>query len=149
MTCPDPIQLEAFVDGELPEAAAAAVAHHVATCGRCAAYARRTRQLVALLQRPPVEALDELDVLRLVEAVRRGASDRRPSRWLSWRHSLVAAAVLMALGAGVVAYRANVGDAGWSPPDSFSMALLHEHQDYQAALAADPELNVQVAVVGQ
>ncbi|MGE5554185.1 MAG: anti-sigma factor family protein [Betaproteobacteria bacterium] len=149
MTCPDPIRLEAFVDGELSADAAAAVANHLATCADCAAQVRRTRQLVALLHRQPAEELDENQVLRLVEEAKRGKRVEPLVLRTNWRRSLVAASIVVALSAGaVVAHRTRREAPVWLPPDSLSAALLREHQDYQAALAADPNLNVQVALLG-
>ncbi|HHW14048.1 MAG TPA: hypothetical protein GXX28_03825, partial [Firmicutes bacterium] len=51
--------------------------------------------------------------------------------------------------AAVVTYRASLGDRMASVPDSFSLGLLREHQGYEAALLADPEFNVQVALLGR
>lgn len=154
MKCPDQVQLEAFVDGELPPDAAAVIAGHVAVCGPCAAHVRSVRRLVELLRKQPTGELAEVDVEGLVAALRRRAGEgqvagsRGAARRPSFRQSLVAASIVVALAAGFAIYQARVAGPGLTPPDAFSLVLLDEHQDYQSALAADPDFSVQVATVG-
>lgn len=153
MKCPDPIQLDAFVDGELPEGAAAFVEGHLAECAACASQVRRTRRLVELLRRQRPETLDEGEVARLLQAARQGMPQRTAGERPDRRRALTAAAVVLVLGAAALAHRAGLGDGTASvpapAPDSLSLALLREHQGYEAALLADPEFNVQVAVLGR
>ncbi len=145
MRCPGPIQLEAFVDGELPAKVAVTVARHVAACPSCADRVEETHRLVALLRQVSVEELDEAEALRLVESVKRQAGRPR-FRWpVTWRQSVAVAVVLLVLGAGALTYRAILPGQTLRPADPFAQVLLKEHQAYEAVLAADPDFNVQVA----
>ncbi|MDI6871971.1 MAG: zf-HC2 domain-containing protein [Bacillota bacterium] len=152
MRCPDPVQLEALVDGELPADRAAGVTRHLEECPACATQVRRIRQLVALLRQRSVPVLDELEVAQLVESVRRKAEVKRRLTFAAWRRSLVAASLVLALGTGALTwYRLNSPGRRPVAPDAFALALLHEHRRYEVALgaAADLGFNVQVAVLGQ
>lgn len=151
MRCPNPVQLEAFVDGELLPETGAAVAGHVATCPSCTRRVEQTRRLVALLRHASTGEQQEFDVRRLVAAVKRqaGPGRRRIPASLTLRQSVAAAVILLVLGAGTLTYRANRTAQPLGPADQFAQALLKEHQAYEVVLAADPELNVQVASARQ
>jgi anti-sigma factor RsiW len=148
MRCPDPVQLEAFVDGELPAERLAEVARHLEGCPTCAGRVRQTQRLVTLLRRHQEAVSGSLDAGLLLAAARRQADHHRTVR-AAWRRSLVAAGLVLALGAGATAYQIGLvpTPAGFSDP--FSQALLREHQRFESALAADRELNVQVATLEQ
>ncbi len=149
MRCPDPLQLEAFVDGELPADAAVSLARHLAGCPRCSDRVEKTRRLIALLQTVPASELGEAEARWLVESVKRRAG--RPTGFLrsTWRRSLAAAAVVLALGVGTLTYRTALIGQPFRAVHPLTQALLNQHQGYEAVLAADPGLNVQVAWAGQ
>lgn len=144
MICPDPVQLDAFVDAELPAAQAAALTRHLEECPVCAARVRGTRRLSALLRREAGELGEEFDPGRLLAAVKQEVERRAEAR-RRWRQGLVAAAAAAALAAGTMTYRASREDRLAMSEDAFALALLKEHRGYVTSLGADREFNIQVA----
>lgn len=148
MKCPDPIQLEAFVDGELPAERLAEVASHLKGCPACAAQVRRTKQLVTLLHRQLDAVEQSFDPAAVLTAVREETRRHRAIRTV-WRRSAVAAALMLAFGAGATAYQVGLWQNSTAPSDRFAQALFGVHDRYETVLAADRSLNVQVAVLEQ
>jgi anti-sigma factor RsiW len=103
---------------------------------------------VALLRRHQDAVVRSFDPGCILEAVRREADRRRLVR-AGWRRSVAAAGVVVAFGAGLVAYQAGLLRPSAASTDPFSQALFREHQRYESALAADRDLNVQVAALEQ
>jgi len=107
--CPSDTQLGAFLDGELPEAEAAAIEAHVATCERCAAEVAAYARLDKLVATAPVPEVadDEWAAAWSTIAARIAPEPAQTSTLWSrlgrLRTALVpaAAAALIALAAGV------------------------------------------------
>jgi anti-sigma factor (TIGR02949 family) len=103
MTCRDvEAQLTPFVDGELPEAAAAPVAAHLEACGGC----RRMAQLERVGRRVVQDRASQLATpapASLRAAVRRAAPAPRRRFRLGWIAASAAATVIVAVGLVAVA----------------------------------------------
>jgi len=93
-------RLDAYVDGELTDAAARDVAEHLRSCADCARLHQARRALRAALQRdlPPVPAPDALR--RRIQSQLRGSRSYQWRRWapLAAAATLVAAAVWLTVG---------------------------------------------------
>jgi len=115
-------QLEAWLDGELDAAEAAAVEAHLKDCGTCAAAAGRYRALRAAI-RVELPALTAPDVLRarVRDAVREAAPRAGPIRLVPWRAIGAVAAMVVAI-AG--AWKVGVWQAG---ADRLTDDLLAAH----------------------
>lgn len=100
MSCPElETRVPAYLDGELPEAAAREVAAHVAACPRCGPWYEEQRRLRAALRErlPTLRAPDALRVR--IRRQLRAEHDRAHRRWpATWRRLAVAAVAVLALG---------------------------------------------------
>ncbi|HKB26103.1 MAG TPA: zf-HC2 domain-containing protein [Methylomirabilota bacterium] len=96
MTCGEfHARLDAYVDGELPVAETAAADAHGADCPRCAALARRERELRRLLRHQPRETAPPELRARVVRDLRRAALRARVRPWLVAPALTAAAAALV------------------------------------------------------
>ena len=116
-------RLEAWLDGELPADAAAAVAAHVETCARC----RDEAEAASSLQRE-LRSLPALDTPpHVLASVQRHT--QVPRRWIAVAVSAAAATVLLSI--GLVIDRAHQPD-----PQSMEVARATAEAQYALALIA-------------
>lgn len=124
-TCPSGERLGAYLDGELAEPAAQAVAAHLGSCPACAAELASLRELKALTSNLSVPEVTEEEWMATWQAIAARVVPAAPPRraagvWSTtrrWRLALlpVAAAALFALAAGV-----------WGLYNAAPSALAHE-----------------------
>jgi hypothetical protein len=137
---PDPLLLEAYVDGTAAGNEQQVVAEHIDRCAECAAYVHRVRSLADELRAlpttarriPPIEA----DVARRVAARAHGAG------WRSASPLMAAAAAAVIFGAGVAvgsATRRPLEEA--SPPPTDLRPALDVQQAGTSFIAALVRLN--------
>lgn len=123
----DPIrdQLGAWIDGELPEAQAAAIEAHLRACDACRSEADVLRRLAAVLTPPdralhlpePVRAALWQRIEATLDARQSAAPPAGPARaqrartWRVLRPMAAAAAVLIAIGLGTYSFVATNGPA--------------------------------------
>jgi predicted anti-sigma-YlaC factor YlaD len=111
---PDPLLLEAYVDGTAAGNERQIVAEHIERCGECAGYVRRVRSLGDELRALPTTARRippiEGNVSRRVAARTHGAG------WKTASPLMAAAAAAVIFGAGVA-----VGSAARRPPEAAAL----------------------------
>lgn len=127
MRCPARLEIQSFIDEELPQVRAVEVAHHLEGCHDC-------RQLAADLA--AVRSL--LGSFALVEAPARSAASapppsRRPAR--RWRWTLLPAAACLIVGL-MAAWRSQIGLFGPAKDErAFVAAFVEAHSRVSAAEA--------------
>jgi anti-sigma factor RsiW len=115
---PDDRLLARFVDGDLPDEAAADLAVHLDGCPRCAARMNQIDPLVPLFARAPDPVAPPIDVADLLARAAAPARPRRPAWVAAGAIASAAAALLLVVGPlpggglaelGLVAARPAVG----------------------------------------
>jgi anti-sigma factor RsiW len=105
-----PLRVDAWLDGELPEAASVAVEQHVASCPSCGEHARVTRVVTEALGVEPLPLADGV-LARLTEGTLVADRPLLPLWWVAlptpWRLGL-AALLLVGVGSGFGVSRALV-----------------------------------------
>lgn len=103
--CADQGELQRLIDGELSDAAAELLAHHLQTCDRCRSDLAELRALVSYVQGHlgAEDDREEQDSARILRQVGRsfGPPDRAPARRAWWRWLAAAAAVALAATLGL------------------------------------------------
>lgn len=137
---PDPLRLEAYLDGTASDDESKVVTEHVERCAECAEYVRRVRSLTEKLRAlpttarrvPPIEA----------EIARRAAASARNAPWRSLSPLMAAAAAAVIFGAGVAAGTAIRRPPGLTePPPTELRPALDVQQAGTSYIAALVRLN--------
>jgi anti-sigma factor RsiW len=89
MACPDPLLIEAYVDGELDAATAVGIEQHLEGCPACAALRRSTAETSRLIRGGATyHRLSEFERAALLRGIRAADSTRAPPsrsrRWHYW-----------------------------------------------------------------
>ena len=137
---PDPLTLEAYIDGTASDDERNVVAEHVEGCTECAEYVRRVRSLTEALRAlpttarrvPPIEA----------ETVRRASAPARGTPWRSLSPLMAAAVAAVIFGAGVAVGTVTRRAPGVpEPPPTVLRPALDVQQAGTSYIAALVRLN--------
>jgi anti-sigma factor RsiW len=138
-SCPSPLELAAYLDGRLDDAARDAVEAHLADCAACLTAVREVRRLqVETAETTPLVAPSVLEAAKaLVKApARRDRADRwRLTDWLAISRWPVAAAVSLAI--CLVGYRLGTGLAGGDGPAQSEIAAAMSFGTFGTAESDD------------
>lgn len=137
---PDPLLLEAYVDGTATDDERRIVAEHLEQCGECERYVQRVRSLAAELRVLPTAArrVPPIDA----SVARRAAMRMHGTPWRSLSPLMAAGAAAVIFGAGVAvgaAARRAPGPA--SPPPTDLRPALDVQQAGTSYIAALARLN--------
>ena len=137
---PDPLMLEAYVDGTASEPESKVVAEHIDRCGECAEYVRRVRSLNEKLRALPTTArkVPSMDA----EIAQRASAPPRGAPWRSLSPLMAAAVAAVIFGAGVAVGSATRRAPGVAePPPTELRPALDVQQAGTSYIAALVRLN--------
>jgi anti-sigma factor RsiW len=143
MSCDQIPYLDAYLDGELPDADRRRVEQHLAACGECATELSRLRRLSAMIAGHRTPALSAAVLARIHDAVEAERPDLMILS-LARRISAVAAAVVLAGSLYLTFFEAPQVTAASAPPPVWEQVAVSGVPEAQPVAPASAQAGGQV-----